>query len=300
MRSWKRLAACALATCIGASAASVAPLRPARADEPSAANVAAARKHFERARDDYGQGAYQEAIGELQAARALDPTAKDLVFNLGVVHEKLADIDDALKWFRLYTTMSLTAQERERADAYIRRLEGAKRELDERQALLPLPPPLPRTAPPIVPPQLPVAGEHTTMGRLDALTVSAAGVAVAGLTFGIVLAALAERDKPPSPFVTGRNGTYSDLVDAQSRAHREAVMADIGFSVAAAAAAAAAVLFFARPRAADTSATSEKGTASVASGPRRLSDALGTIARTTSVSASPALGGGALFVQGSF
>ena len=36
------------------------------------------------------------------------PNAKDLVFNLGVVHEKLGDIEDALKWFRLYTTMNLT------------------------------------------------------------------------------------------------------------------------------------------------------------------------------------------------
>ena len=45
-----------------------------------------------------------------------------------------ADIDDALKWFRLYVTMNLTPAERERADAYVRRLEGAKKELDAKQA----------------------------------------------------------------------------------------------------------------------------------------------------------------------
>src|SRR5271165_212779 len=86
------------------------------ADETSPANVAAARKHFEKARADYGRGAYREAIGELEAAHSLDPNAKDLVFNLGVVHEKLADIDDALKWFKLYTTMDLVPLERDRAE----------------------------------------------------------------------------------------------------------------------------------------------------------------------------------------
>jgi hypothetical protein len=247
----------------------------ARADEPTPANVAAARRHFERARDDYAQGAYREAIDELELAHALDPTAKDLVFNLGVVHEKLADIDDALKWFRLFTTMSLTAQERERADAYIRRLEGAKRELDEKPP--PLPPPPSTTGTTSIPPPPP---EHVAMGRVDAFTVGAAAVAVAGLTFGVVLAALAEHDKPPSPFITGRNGTYSDLVDAQNKAHREAVMADVGFGVAGVAAVAAAVLYFARPRASEgTRAATPKAAA---------------------IAPVPILGGGALLVEGSF
>jgi hypothetical protein len=300
MRSWRRLLACALATCIGASAASAAAPRTARADEPTAANVAAARRHYERARDYYGQGAYREAIGELELARALDPTAKDLVFNLGVVHEKLADIDDALKWFRLFTTMSLTAQERERADAYIRRLEGAKRELDEKPPPPPLPPvPTIPTAVPLPPP--PPVVDHPTMGRVDALTVSAAGVAVAGLTFGIVLGALAERDKPSSTFVTGRNGTYADLADAQARAHREAVMADIGFGVAAVTAVAAAVLFFARPRASDaTRAASPKPSAGDPDGGSRAAGASDRVAGTSSVSAVPIAGGAAFVVQGSF
>jgi tetratricopeptide (TPR) repeat protein len=133
MRSRRRLRAWALVACVGVTAAATTG-ESARADETSPANVAAARRHFDRARADYGQGAYREAIGELEAAHTLDPNAKDLVFNLGVVHEKLADIDDALKWFRLYTTMNLTPTERERADAYVKRLEGAKKELDDRLA----------------------------------------------------------------------------------------------------------------------------------------------------------------------
>src|ERR1019366_3459132 len=85
-----------------AAAASVSPGRaqaqeppPTPTPAPSSADIAEARRHFE-------------------PAHALDPTAKDLVFNLGVVHEKLSDIDDALRWFELYTTMSLSPTERER------------------------------------------------------------------------------------------------------------------------------------------------------------------------------------------
>src|SRR5579864_2676749 len=111
----RRLRTLALVVCLAAAAAP----RLGFAEETSQANVAAARKHFEKARAYYGQGAYREAVTELEAAHALDPSAKDLVFNLGVVHEKLSDIEEALKWFRLYTTMDLVPQERDRADAYV-------------------------------------------------------------------------------------------------------------------------------------------------------------------------------------
>jgi hypothetical protein len=149
----RRLRAWTLAACVGVVLSS--PHR-GRAEDASAANVAGARKHFEKARAFYSQGAYREAINELDAAHALDPNAKDLVFNLGVVHEKLADIDEALKWFRLYTTMDLVPQERDRADAYIRRLEGAKREIEDQQAAAaPSPPPALPTRPLTAPPENP-------------------------------------------------------------------------------------------------------------------------------------------------
>jgi tetratricopeptide (TPR) repeat protein len=269
MRTGRRLRAWALVVaCVGATAVSGGAPRIAQADETSPANVAAARRHFERARAYYAQGAYREAIGELEAAHSLDPNAKDLVFNLGVVHEKLADIEDALKWFRLYTTMNLTPQERDRADAYVRRLEGAKREIEAKRAAAQS---ASTAAPPPPPPP-----EHPVMGRIDGLTIGAASVTAAALVFGVVMGIKAEVDRPPSPFITGRNGTYSYLVNRQANSHQEAVLADIGFGVAAAGAAATAVLFFARPRV--------------------TSPATGT----TSVSVSPMAGGGALFVQGSF
>jgi tetratricopeptide (TPR) repeat protein len=265
-----------LALLAGLAAAASASLPSASAQETDPANVAAARRHFDKARAEYAQGSYREAIGDLEAAHSLDPSAKDLVFNLGVVHEKLSDIDDALKWFQLYTTMSLTPQERDRADAYIRRLEGAKKEL-------PRQPPAADTtgqAPPSTespfasrtPPSPPGSPAH---GRVDAATIVALSVAGAALTVGTVMAIKAKVDQPSSSFVTGENGTYADLKSSTDSAHREAVIADVGFAAAIAAGVTAAVLYFARTR--DT-------------GP--------TPAPLLSVSAASITGGGALVVQG--
>ncbi len=243
------------------------------ADETSPANVAAARRHFDRARAYYAQGAYREAISEFEAAHALDPSAKDLVFNLGVVHEKLADIEDALKWFRLYASMNITEQEREKANAYLKRLEGAKKELDAKQAAAAASASSSNGGTPPPPPP-----EKPQYGRLDAYTIAAASVAVVGLGTGIVLGIKAEADKPPSNPVTGPNLTYDQLKNRTNQAHNEAIAADIGFGVAVAAAAVTAYLYLARPR----------------------STAPSTTGATTTVSAAPLTGGGAFFVQGSF
>ena len=285
MRFRSRLRSLALVACI----AGTATARLGFAEENSSANVTAARKHFEKARAYYGQGAYREAIAELEAAHALDPSAKDLVFNLGVVHEKLADIDEALKWFRLFTTMDLTTQERDRADAYVKRLEGSKKELEEKQAARqkatgPLPPHASQStstdsaAP--QPPAAPAERPPTVLyGRLDGLTVGAMGVSAAGLAFGVVMAVRAKLDQPPANAVTSADpaNTYTSLVNRQNNAHREAILADVGFGVALAGAVATASLFFARPRATSTPTTG-----------------------SSTVSATPLRGGGAVFVQGSF
>jgi tetratricopeptide (TPR) repeat protein len=267
MRSGRRTWTIALAIVLSTASAGIA-----QADETSPANVAAARKHYEKARTDYAQGAYREAIAELESAHTLDPNAKDLVFNLGVVHEKLVDIDEALKWFRLYTSMNLTTQERERADAYVRRLEGAKREVEAKQAAEP-------TATP--PSEPPAPGQPATtsppMGRIDTYTLTGAGVTAAALVFGIAFAIKAEVDKPPSNYVTGESGSFTQLQGEVDQAHQDAVLADVGFGAALAAAAVTAYLYLGRPR--------------VTAAPT---------AGSTSVSAAPMTGGAGLFVQGSF
>jgi tetratricopeptide (TPR) repeat protein len=244
------------------------------ADATSPANVAAARRHYDAAREDYAKGAYSQALAELEAAHALDPNAKDLIFNLGVVHEKLSDIDEALKWFQLYTTMDLSPEERGRADAYIRRLEGAKRELEAKQAPPPRPTPEPEPPPPPAPSAEAAQVALPPTGRVDAATVMAGCVSLASLAVGVVFAVKAVQDKPPANYETGVTGSYPDLKNQQDTAYREAIIADVGFGVAALGAVTTAVLYFARRR-----------------NPTTV---------TSGVSVSPLVGGGALIVEGSF
>ena len=215
--------------------------------------TAKAQQHFQRARELYQQGSYREAITELEAAHQLDPNAKDLVFNLAVVNEKLGKIDEALSYMRQYAQMDLDANERARADAAIRRLEGAKREL------APPPSAAPSTTAPEAPPATsgppassspaptsppPVAPE--SHGKMDAFTVTAGVLALAGVAVGTTFGLKAMHDRPSSGFVTGRDGAYADLQSRATHAHQEAQIADAGFAVAAAAALTATILYFAR------------------------------------------------------
>jgi tetratricopeptide (TPR) repeat protein len=240
MRSRRRLCAWALVACIGAMATSVGAPRAAWADETSPANVAAARRHFERARAYYAQGSYREAIGELEAAHTLDPNAKDLVFNLGVVHEKLGDIDDALKYFHRYEQMDLTDQERAKADAYLKRLEGARHEVEKPPE--PAPPPQP---PPPQPPPPPPPPEH---GRVDALTITAAGLAVVGFGVGTYFGLRALSERPKAGSITSSEDTYADLQTQANKSHNAAIVADVSFATGIVATGLAAYLYFGRTR----------------------------------------------------
>lgn len=261
-----------LALVVGILGATAWAPRDASAEDSAAPNVIAARRHYDKARADYEQGAYREAIAELDAAHALDPTAKDLVFNLGVVHEKLGDIEDALQWFRLYANMNLTPQEADRAGAYVRRLEGAKKELEQSKASPPMAPAAgaPSTPPAAAAPE-PQPASH---GRVDGLTIATAGIAAVGLLVGTTLAVKALSDQPPTGFVTGRDGTYTDLVNQTDQAHAEAVAADVAFGVGIAAGLACGYLYWMRPHAT----------------PAKVGG--------TSISASPLPGGAALVLRG--
>jgi tetratricopeptide (TPR) repeat protein len=249
---------------------------PARADPPAAgAETAtppeaaeAARQHFQKGRELYQKGAYREAIAELEAARKLDPRAKDLVYNLGVVNERLGQIEDALRYFHLYVQMDVTAAERARAETYLRRLEGAKHEIVPVPTSTATAPP-----PPPPPPEEPRPGPK---GRIDAATIVAATVAVAGVGVGVAFGIKAMQDQPPSSFVTGRDGTYADLQSRTTTAHREAIVADVGFGVGLAAALVTAYLYFARPKQQPAPTTG------------------------AAISWAPVAGGGALLVSGSF
>jgi tetratricopeptide (TPR) repeat protein len=206
----------------------------ARSGDPKAE----ALRHFERARELYRDGNYREAIVELESAQSLDPEAKDLVYNLALVHEKLAQIDDALRWMHRYAAMDLDADERARSDSTIRRLEGAKKTLAEAKPEEPAPPA----------PSAPVAATPTPMGRIDAWTLATGAAAVVGLGVGTIFGISALSSRPKSGFVTGESGSYADLEDQARSAHTRAVIADVGFGVFVASAAACTLLYFTRTR----------------------------------------------------
>lgn len=227
------------AVLLPSSALAQAPSRAAPAAAAvSPKDAAEAQLHFKKARELYQQGSYRDALGELEAAHTLDPQAKDLVFNLSLVTEKLARIDDALRYMRMYSEMSLDSGEKTRAEASIRRLEGVKRETPEVVPVVVATPPTPPPAPPPEPP---------SRGRLDVWTLTAATVAVGGFAVGTIFGIKATSDKPAAGFTTGAGGmSFADVQAKQNKAHSEAILADVGFVVGAAATVTTAVLYFAR------------------------------------------------------
>lgn len=228
---------------VGAGASLTAPTI-ARAQSATPSHTAPeaksqALRHFERARELYRDGNYKEAIVELESAQRLDPEAKDLVYNLALVNEKLSRIDEALRWMHRYGAMDLDPAERARSDLAIRRLEGAKKTLDEAKSAEP------EATAPVVGTPLPTS---PPMGRIDTWTIATGAVAVIGAGVGTGFGISALSSRPKSGFVTGETGSYADLEDKARDAHARAVIADVGFGVGIASAAACALLYFSRTK----------------------------------------------------
>jgi tetratricopeptide (TPR) repeat protein len=210
-------------------------------DDAPKDSSAEARAHFAQARELYRTGAYREAIRELEVARALDPQGKELVYNLAVVHEKLGEIAYALRDLRAYQKMDLTPSEREKAESYERRLEGARREITPR-VLAPSAP-----EPQVVTPSLdtsPAPGEGSR-GRVDAATLTVGSVMLVGVGVGVAFGIKALADRP-SGFVTGQDGSFAEFQHRNDVAHGEAIVADASLGVGIVAAVVTAILYFGR------------------------------------------------------
>ena len=223
------------------------PPDSASSNEPKTREQLEAQQHFLRAKDLYQTGAYREAITELEQARQLDPKAKDLVFNLGIVHEKLGRFDEAIAFFRQYMDLeSVTAPERAKAETITKRIEGAKREVP---AVAPSAAPGANgngTGAPLPPPPPP---PETRSGRIDAATITAGSIAVVGLGVGASFGILALSNEPSdNAFTTGRDGSYDALRTKTKDSHTQAIVADVGFGVGIAAALVTAYLYFGRTR----------------------------------------------------
>jgi len=208
----------------------------------SPAKKAQAQARFTKAKALYKQGKYRAAVDELEAARKLDPEGADLVYNLGVVHEKMAEIDKAIEYYKLFVTMTADADEIARVQGIIKRLEGAKTEV------VPVPSAPPAASSAAEPPPSPPAAAKPPEknGRFDGLVIASGVVAVAGLATGIVFGMKAKGDEISGTPKTDASTSYQDLQDQNDRAKKNALFADIGFGVAVVGGVAGALLYFTR------------------------------------------------------
>lgn len=135
------MAACVLSASLVASF----PVRVVHADEAptphppvkKTPNQEKAEQHYKRARELYQLGRYREAITHLQLAIKLDPSGAELYYNLGLVHEKLGEVDEAVDAYHKYLKVlgpDAEPEEIARIKGIIKRLEGAKAEIKTREA----------------------------------------------------------------------------------------------------------------------------------------------------------------------
>jgi hypothetical protein len=206
-----------------------------------------AMRAYADARALYQQGRYRDAVKRLEEARVLDPAAKELPYNLALVHEKLGELDDAVRYMTMYAAMETDPVEKERAEKAVERLEGARKDLAAHEETPAAPPPPPAdTAPPPVVTAAPPPPAPPPRGRLDKWTIGTAGLSVVALGAGTFFGVSALRQSPNDPTTSPSGTTVAELRDDASSAHRKATMADIGFGVAIAAGAAAVILYFTR------------------------------------------------------
>ncbi|MGE0322147.1 MAG: tetratricopeptide repeat protein [Polyangiaceae bacterium] len=208
--------------------------------DPSPAEVA--KEHFEAALEAYREGKYERAVEELEEALRLDPSGKDLVYNLGLVHEKLGNLDKALFYFRRYLEMETDPAERERAEVIVQRLAGAQERAlrassggDEDSG-----------EPGAGDPDRPGSTQDRGRGKLDVWVYGTAGLSLAALTLGVVFGVRALLTHPGGSPSTGPGESARDLQQDAASAHDMALVADVSFGVALLSGAAASLLYFGR------------------------------------------------------
>lgn len=227
-----RAAALSLALLMVATA--VTPAVRARADAAEAPagdppepkktpNQQKAEAHYKRARELYQLGRYREAIAQLDAALKLDPSGAELLYNLGLIHEKLGDADEAIDAYRRYLKAlgpEADPEELAKINGIIKRLEGAKTELRAREAR--------RT-------------EHRFTPLSAGLLVGAGVAALATGVFGI---AAMKHDSQARDYVVRDPGGLDDRQAIVDRSVSEANMANLFGALTVLAAAGGVTLYF--------------------------------------------------------
>ncbi|APR76496.1 Hypothetical protein A7982_01843 [Minicystis rosea] len=210
------------------------PALPSRGDKPAESAAKRAMLLNDEAWALYEEGRYRAAIEKLEQAQSLDPNGKDLVYNLALIHEKLANLKQATAYYRRYLEMESDPKARARVQATVRRLEGAQREGSAS----------PSAAGPLAARDAAPAGSRP----LRPTVIAAGSFAGAALLVGTIFAVSAVARNPGSSPHTG-DGTGIQTLQAEAHtAHAHAVIADVSFVVAASAAVAATILYFTTPR----------------------------------------------------
>lgn len=183
----------------------------------------AAEAHYKRARELYQLGRYREAIAQLEAALKLDPHGAELLYNLGLIHEKLGDVEEAVDAYKRYLRelgSDADPEEKKKIEGAIKRLEGAKKELAAREAK---------------------KTEHRFTPLTTGLLVGG-GISLGLATLFGVMAL--NKDRDAKNFVVGKDGSATDRDSAIHTAKGDAVFADVFGAIGLVAVGAAVTLYF--------------------------------------------------------
>ncbi|XXX71608.1 tetratricopeptide repeat protein [Sorangium sp. So ce134] len=270
----------------GSAQAPAAPPPPSQESAEKRRRIEQATALHDQAQGLYQHGEYRAAIAKLEAAVALDPEGKELIYNLAVIHERLGEIEQAERYYRRYLEMEALPKEREEVAAVLKRLQGAKRELSSAKPPPPPPAPAPAAQAPAALPYLPRLprrpGAAGSVRPYRSWLYVSGGIAAGSLVVGGVFAALALARDPGSGERTGGGVSVTDLQADASAAHQCAVAADVALLVAGLSGAAALYLYL-----------SPWAPAASSSAPRPASAALSGAPLPGRDDAPPGLGAGA-------
>lgn len=202
-----------------------------------------AQRLYEHGRALYQEGRYEEAVVELEHALALDPNAGLLLYNIGLVYEKLGQFERSVEFLRRYLQTDVAPDERARVEATIRRIEGAsahRPEVTPETRIVQVPVPVP-----VGPPR----SEPPSFGRADTVFFVTAGAAAAALAVAAITGALALSEQSAvERYVVGEDGDLEGRENLARNADDLALVCDVSLIAAGTFAVAATLLYALRRR----------------------------------------------------
>jgi tetratricopeptide (TPR) repeat protein len=193
-----------------------------------------AQAHFLKAKELYNGGDYAAAKTELEKAHELDPTAKELLYNLSIISEKMQDYDAAMGYLHKVAALPDTPpEERETIETSIGRLDGAKKSQKKSEPTV-----IVKTVTVKEPARTePSPGLTLPVIVTGSLTLAALGV---GITTGI----LALSTKPNAGAITSSAYPYSSWRADQDRAQSFALISDVSVAAFAGGAIVTGILYW--------------------------------------------------------